>query len=133
VKSVDLHLFWCYMSLTSYRSNDGAHKSTGGTFQVAGSASTRGGNLFQERTWAQILSSSDHETLSSRWGKFRVLGESEIVRSDWEKQYVSADWVQDSSFIRVHQVSNEIPLTTEAKLRWNFLSTGTRTTSIINR
>jgi hypothetical protein len=37
----------------------------------------------------------------TRWGKFRVLGEKNVVRSAWAVERVLADRLRDSSFVRV--------------------------------
>jgi hypothetical protein len=37
----------------------------------------------------------------TRWGKFRVRGEKNVVRSAWAAERVSADRLRDSSFVRV--------------------------------
>lgn len=36
-----------------------------------------------------------------RWGKFRVKGERNVVRSDWAAGRISTDRLRDSSYVRV--------------------------------
>lgn len=41
-----------------------------------------------------------------RWGKFRVISEKEVVRSQWANEKVSADGRRDNSFVRVRENSH---------------------------
>ena len=39
-----------------------------------------------------------------RWGKIRVLGEKEVIRSKWSNERLAQDRLRDASFVRVREL-----------------------------